>query len=75
MTEQKLVKHFSDLFSGYEEAYGTYDASQLGASNGKQKLKQWSERRPVTEMVFRKHLEGVAPLGVYLLNKDERVSE
>lgn len=74
MTEQKLVKHFSDLFSGYEEAYGTYDASQLGASNGKQKLKQWSERRPVTEMVFRKHLEGVAPLGVYLLNKDERVS-
>ena len=25
-------------------------------------------------MVFRKHIEGVAPLGVYLLNKDERVS-
>ena len=74
MTEQKLVEHFSELFSGYEEAYGTYDASQLGASNGKQKLKQWSERRPVTEMVFRKHLEGVAPLGVYLLNKDGRVS-
>lgn len=50
---------FRACFSGLKHVYGTYDPS-TGRS--------WQVKRPVTDDVLVRHLEGIQPYGVYLLD-------
>jgi TOTE conflict system primase-like protein len=52
------VRLFRSLFSGLENAYGTYDP-RSGRS--------WQVKKPVTDRVILAHLTGKRPYGVYLL--------
>lgn len=74
MIDPTLLYDFCSLFSGYSAAFGTYDPRELGKSNGKQKVKQHTVKEKLTKDTYKRHLEGVKPLGVVMLDKDERVS-
>ena len=62
------------LFCGFSQAYGTYDARQLGTVKGKQKVPQFMVKEPLTINLFKAHLSGQTPVGIYLLDDDEQVS-
>lgn len=62
------------LFWGFSGAYGTYEARQLGTTNGKQKVPQFMVKEPLTINLFKAHLSGQTPVGIYLLDDKEQVS-
>ena len=62
------------LFWGFSGAYGTYNARQLGTAKGKQKVPQFMVKEPLTINLFKAHLSGQTPVGIYLLDDKEQVS-
>lgn len=59
-TAQKLAI-FRACFSGLQRAYGTFDPHDG---------RIYQVKQPVTDQVFRRHIEGCQPYGVYLLVDD-----
>jgi hypothetical protein len=53
MQEEK----FKNIFSGLTIAYGQYQPGERG-ENGKQKGKAFIVRKPVTDELWKNHLEG-----------------
>ena len=64
----------ADLFRGFSGGYGTYDARLLGHAGGKQKVRQFMVKEPPTIDLFKAHLSGQTPLGIYLLDDSEQLS-
>ena len=62
------------LFRGFSGGYGTYDARILGKTEGKQKVHQFMVKEPPTINLFKAHLSGQTPVGIYLLDDNEQVS-
>ena len=62
------------LFRGFSGGYGTYDARLLGRAEGKQKVPQFMVKEPATIDLFKAHLSGQTPVGIYLLDDNEQVS-
>ena len=62
------------LFRGFSGGYGTYDVRLLGKAKGKQKVHQFMVKKPPTIDLFKAHLSGQTPVGIYLLDDDEQVS-
>ena len=73
MTNVCDIERFMHLFRGYSEAYGSYNASNLGGE-GKQKPAYRAEKRTATEQNFYDHVTGKQPIGIYPLDDNERVS-
>ena len=62
---------FSELFQGYTRAHGRYRVSGASDARGKVSGKVFTERTPLTEEHWRRHLEGKdAGLGIIPLNDD-----
>ena len=66
------IQRFMTLFSGDTKAYGTYDARMLGGP-GKQKPQHRMVDSTLSIDMFKDHLNGQHPLGIYPLNDDEMV--
>ena len=62
------------LFRGFTGGYGTYNARLLGNAKGKQKVQQSMVKEPPTINLFKAHLSGQTPVGIYLLDDNEQVS-
>jgi hypothetical protein len=62
------------LFRGFSGSYGTYDARFLGSAKGKQKVRQSMVKEPPTIDLFKAHLSGQTPIGIYMLDDNEQVS-
>jgi hypothetical protein len=60
-SQREKVELFRRLFSGREDAYGTYDP-RTG--------RVWQVKRPVTDFVLLNHLRGHQPFGIYMLEGD-----
>ena len=60
------------LFRGFSGGYGTYDAQLLGKAEGKQKVRQSMIKEPPTINLFKAHLSGQTPVGIYLLDDNEQ---
>lgn len=73
MTNVCDIERFMHLFRGYSEAYGSYNASNLGGE-GKQKPKYYTEGKQPTEQNFLEHINGKRPIGIYPLDNNEKVS-
>lgn len=58
MVAFKQIEDFRALFAGRTDVHGTFDPATG---------KAWQKKSPVTMEVVRRHLEGVAPLGIYPL--------
>ena len=63
MTNVCDIERFMHLFRGYSEAYGSYNASNLGG-----------EGKQPTEQNFLEHINGKQPIGIYPLDNNEKVS-
>ena len=56
---------FKQIFSGLTIAYGQYQPGDRGENGSKQKGKAFIVRKPVTDKLWKKHLEGQGPaLGI-----------
>jgi hypothetical protein len=58
MVTLQQIEGFRALFAGRTDVHGTFDPATG---------KAWQKKSPVTMEVVRRHLDGVAPLGVYPL--------
>ena len=60
-TNRQKVKLFTELFSGFQDAYGTYDPKSG---------KYWQVKKQLTVKTIFEHLKGIQPFGFYLLTGD-----
>ena len=59
------MNKFKEIFSGLTIAYGQYQPGDRGENGTKQKGKAFIVRKPVTDELWKKHLEGQGPaLGI-----------
>jgi hypothetical protein len=73
MTNAIHAERFAALFKGYSKAFGTYDARTLGG-NGKQKPQYLSVKKSPNISNFVGHLLGKKPIGIYVLDDNDKVS-
>ena len=73
MTNATYAEQFAALFKGYSTAFGTYDPRTLGGE-GKQKPQHRSEKRRPKNSDFERHLSGKQPIGIYVLDDNDKVS-
>lgn len=66
------VRHFMDLFEGLQRAHGTYEI-QESRSDKKKTGKAATLAKPVTEQLWRLHLEGKRSLGIIPINDESMV--
>lgn len=65
------VKRFAVLFSGYDRAYGNFEA-QPAVAGEKAKGRAWTTTGSLPESRWRSHLEGVGPgLGIIMLKDND----
>jgi hypothetical protein len=68
------ARRMAALFRGFSGGYGTYDVRLLGKAEGKQKVHQFMVKEPPKIDLFKAHLSGQTPVGIYLLDDNEQVS-
>ena len=65
-----MSKEFKEIFEGLNSAYGQYIPSNVYSVNGKQKGRPFTIKKPVTEELWIKHLDGKEPaLGIIPINE------
>jgi hypothetical protein len=65
-----MMKAFKEIFEGLNSAYGQYVPSNNYSTNGKQKGRPFTVKKPVTDELWQKHLEGKEPaLGIIPINE------
>ena len=65
-----MNKEFKEIFEGLNSAYGQYIPSNVYSVNGKQKGRPFTIKKPVTEELWIKHLDGKEPaLGIIPINE------
>ena len=70
----KDIRRFMDLFSGYEDAFGTYTIKSK-EDNGKFKGQAITHKKAATELDFEKHLSGAGPgIGIIPLRGDNTIT-
>ena len=62
-----MIKQFKNIFEGLNSAYGQYIPSNVYSTNGKQKGKPFTVKKPVIDELWQKHLDGKEPALVWLL--------
>ena len=65
-----MIKQFKNIFEGLNSAYGQYIPSNVYSTNGKQKGKPFTVKKPVIDELWQKHLDGKEPaLGIIPINE------
>ena len=64
------MKAFKEIFEGLNSAYGQYIPSTVHSSNGKQKGRPFTVKKPVIDLLWENHLKGKEPaLGIIPINE------
>ena len=65
-----MMKKFKEIFEGLNSAYGQYIPSTVHSSNGKQKGRPFTVKKPVIDLLWENHLKGKEPaLGIIPINE------
>ncbi len=65
-----MMKAFKEIFEGLNSAYGQYIPSTVHSSNGKQKGRPFTVKKPVIDLLWENHLKGKEPaLGIIPINE------
>jgi hypothetical protein len=65
-----MMKAFKEIFEGLNSAYGQYIPSTVHSSNGKQKGRPFTVKKPVVDVLWENHLKGKEPaLGIIPINE------
>lgn len=69
--EEKDIKRMMSLFSGFTDAYGTYEITGANEETGKTEGRALTYREPVTQELWTGHLTGSKGLGIIPLTIDD----
>jgi len=72
MTTLNDAQTLMDLFQGSDLAFGRADLTKKISQTGKHEARCWMEKRPVTEEDWRKHVEGIAGIGIPPINSESK---
>ena len=65
-----MMKAFKEIFEGLNSAYGQYIPSTVHSSNGKQKGRPFTVKKPGIDLLWENHLKGKEPaLGIIPINE------
>ena len=65
-----MMKVFKEIFQRLSSAYGQYIPSNVHSSNGKQKGRPFTVKKPVIDVLWENHLKGKEPaLGIIPINE------
>jgi len=66
-----MLERLKDIFKGLETAYGQTKKTSEIRANGKQEVKSFTIKQPVTEELWQQHINGVEPaLGIVPINEN-----
>ena len=66
------MQKFIDIFTGLERAHGCTKVTETAENGVKVKGQSFIVRQPVTENLWKKHLEGTQSLGIIPINDDNK---
>jgi hypothetical protein len=70
MTDLLTAQRFLDLFSPYLGAYGAYNNIREDREDGKKLGDRYTERKPLTVELIRRHLDGTFGVGAIMIRED-----
>ena len=66
-----MVERLQEIFKGLENAYGQTKITNEIRSDGKNEVKSYTIKKPVTDLLWQQHIAGSEPaLGVVPINED-----
>ena len=65
-----MIERFKNIFTGLERAHGVTIVEDTNGNGSKVKGKSFVKRQPVTDELWKKHLEGKDNLGIIPINDD-----
>ena len=65
-----MIESFKEIFTGLERAHGVTKVGQSNGDGTKVQGKSFIKREPVTDELWRKHLQGTDSLGIIPINDD-----
>jgi len=66
-----MIERLQDIFEGLENAYGQTRITNEIRGDGKNEVKSYTIKKPVTDLLWKQHVEGVEPaLGIVPINED-----
>ena len=70
-TEGNMIERLQDIFKGLESAYGQTKLTNELRADGKNEVKSYTIKKPITDLLWKQHLEGVDPaLGIVPINEN-----
>lgn len=73
MNSLEEAKSLMSIFEGSDLAFGRTELTEHITTTGKHEAKCWMEKRPVTEEDWKRHIEGIAALGIPPINSQSMV--
>ena len=67
-----MIERFKNIFTGLERAHGVTIVEDRNGDGTKIKGKSFIKRQPVTDKLWKKHLDGVENLGIIPINDDNK---
>ena len=66
-----MIERLQEIFKGLENAYGQTKITNEVRSDGKNEVKSYTIKKPVTDLLWEQHVKGVEPaLGIVPINED-----
>ena len=66
-----MIERLQEIFKGLENAYGQTKITNEIRSDGKNEVKSYTIKKPITDLLWQQHIAGVEPaLGVVPINED-----
>ena len=66
-----MIERLKDIFKGLESAYGATKITNDIRHDGKNEVRSYTVKQPITDELWQKHLNGVEPaLGIVPINED-----
>ena len=66
-----MIERLQEIFKGLENAYGQTKITNEIRSDGKNEVKSYTIKKPVTDLLWEQHIKGIEPaLGIVPINED-----
>ena len=68
-----MLERFKEIFAGLQTAYGQTKVTDELSENGKHEAKSFTIKKPVTDLLWKAHLDGAEPaLGIVPIREDNK---
>ena len=71
-----MLERFKEIFAGLQTAYGQTKVTDELSENGKHEAKSFTIKKPVTDLLWKAHLDGAEPaLGIVPIREDNKLTK